>query len=191
MYKKAANPDDVQLSMPDPYLQEELENSEKQRKQLEAENARLRIQLESATQQAKEARERQVEAQCKCDTYKLSWQTLKQTLDKLQSEGIELPEDTETVSNPMQDADVIQGYLERIAELEHENSSLRDLKAISDDFMERASMSVTPKRSPLQFRGSTMHQIPELAEVDQDLVNEQMAAAEEEHYRWARPIILD
>ena len=45
MFKKAANGEDVQVGGADPLLQEELENSEKQRKILEAENARLKIQL--------------------------------------------------------------------------------------------------------------------------------------------------
>ena len=45
MYKKAGNGEEIQLGVHDSYLQEELENSEKQRKQLESENARLKIQL--------------------------------------------------------------------------------------------------------------------------------------------------
>lgn len=45
MYKKAGNGEDIHLGMTDAYLQEELENTEKQRKALEAENARLKIRL--------------------------------------------------------------------------------------------------------------------------------------------------
>lgn len=45
MYKKSGTPEDAHLGVTDAYLQEELEQVEKLRKQLEAENTRLKIQL--------------------------------------------------------------------------------------------------------------------------------------------------
>ena len=138
---------------------------------------------ESALRDAKESRVRQVDAQCKCDTFNMKYNQLKKKLDQLEADGVELPDPEETLDN-MGSEDVIQGYLDRIAELEQENHTLKDLKAISHDFMQRASMGQTPSHSSMPFQRSTTYmQIPELEDVDQDLVSAQMVAAEEEAYR--------
>jgi len=182
MYKRAGNGEELQMNIPQPYLQEELDASEKRRKLLEDENARLKIRMESASRDAKDSRIRQVEAQRTCDKFKISCSQLKNTLDQLQAAGISLPDSQEGLE-ALGSEDVIQGYLERIAELEQENRCLKDLKAISKDFHQRASMGNTSARASLQLQRNSYVQIPELEEVDQDLMNEQMAAAEEEEYR--------
>lgn len=129
---------------------------------------------------ARESRIRQVEAQRQCDKFKISHNQLRKMLDQLQAAGVSVPE-TESM-DALGSEDVIQGYLDRIAELEEENRCLRDLRAISKDFMQRTSGASTSARTSLATqRGS--YAIPELEEVDQDLVNEQLAAAEEEEYR--------
>lgn len=191
VYKKSAgNSEDLHLPNADSFLQEELEKSEKQRKLLKDDNSRLRIQLESALTEAREAQAKQLESQCKCDTLRIQISQLSQMLDQLQSEGVILPDPLECYP-PIESEDVIQSYLDKIAELERENRSLRDLKAISEDFLERASQAqrtkvkegVLNKTPMLAFNKATFAQIPELADVDQDLASEQMAAAEEEAYR--------
>lgn len=113
----------------------------------------------------------------------MNYNTLKQTLDRLEADGISMPSMEETMDS-LGSEDVIQGYLDRIGELEQENRSLKDLKAISEDFMKRTSTGGSAQRSSMQFRRTSYVQIPELDEVDEALENEQMAAAEEEAFRW-------
>eukprot|EP00210_Caulerpa_lentillifera_P007067 g6760.t1 len=189
LYKRSGNFEDMQLSGSDPYIREEFENSERQRKILEDENSRLKIQLESASKDAREARAEQLTAQCKCDKLRMQIGSLNNTIEQLRLQGYTIPDPVETLPSTGSE-DVIQGYLDRIAELEQENRSLRDLKAISEDFMQRASMAQELKsgsaaigRNSMSFNNSSFAQIPELADVDQDLASEQMAAAEEEAYR--------
>lgn len=188
LYKKSGSLEDLQLPGADSYLHEELENSERQRKFLEDENSRLRIQLDSASNEAREARAEQLTAQCKCDTLRMQVSQLTKAMEQLQHEGVNLPDPVESLPS-FGSEDIIQGYLDRIAELETENRSLRDLKAISEDFMQRASLGQglktdsTFSRGSMSFNRTSFGQIPELADVDQDLASEQMAAAEEEAYR--------
>eukprot|EP00210_Caulerpa_lentillifera_P001544 g1482.t1 len=184
LYKKSANGEDLHLSNPDAYLQDELEKSEKKCKLLADENSRLRIKLESALRDTNEAQARQMEAQCSYDTLRMQFSQLKATLDQLQSKGIHLPDPVQSFPE-IANEDVIQGYLDRIAQLERENRSLRDLKAISEDFMQRASRTSRQGKDSMTLNGAVpaFAQIPELADVDQDLASEQMAAAEEEAYR--------
>lgn len=130
-----------------------------------------------------------MEAQCKCDALRMSYNQLKHTLDQLQAEGIAMPDPQEHL-DAVGTEDVIQGYLDRIAELEMENRSLKDLKEISEEFMSRASVGPSASRASMQLPRTSFGTIPELEEVDQDLVDEQMVAAEEEAYRFTQFNIL-
>ena len=132
---------------------------------------------------ANESRQRQIDAQCKCDSFKMNYGHLRKTLDQLQLEGICVPDPPQEALDAMGSEDVIQGYLDRIAELEKENSSLKDLKAISEDFMQRAATGQATAETTMHLKRTSYMQMPELEEVDQALVKEQMAAAEEEAYR--------
>ncbi|GMH44881.1 hypothetical protein BSKO_12838 [Bryopsis sp. KO-2023] len=179
-YKNAARSDMNGEGGGNPLIQEALEQAEKERKDLEAQTARLRVQLDGALADVEEAKRHQVEAQCMRDGLKMENQRIKGVLQELQNRGVDVP--IAMGDSSSESSDLMQEYLDQIAALELENKRLRQLQEFSADYMQRQAAAGPANPQMGAFTPAFSH-IPELEDVDAEMEQNARRVAEEEAYR--------
>jgi len=169
-YKKMAGPEGAKMmaapQADNTFLQDQLDKAQKERAHLMSEVAKMKVQLERATDDMRTANQKMVEAQKR--TVKLEM-----TLQQLKDSGVDVPileEDTDDGQTGVMDR-----LLASNADLELENKRLRE----SLDALQHRRAPPTPGVS----YDSGSYACPELQDVDDQLRADALADAEEEAYR--------
>lgn len=157
----------------DTYLQDALEQAEKDRRHLKEEVEKLRVQLDGAQSDVTAATRRMVGAQSDCVKYK---QIIEEIIEYAKARDFDLQPVIANIADDLEEGGVIERSVSQIATLELENKRLRET-------IESLQSSPVPSTPAGPFSAGSFAPFPDLEDVDEQLQHEALIAAEEERYR--------